>query len=102
MDDKAVGDADDKEQPEEVERLEGAEQGQRDVEGDVALVLLRFPVELIGADGLKLGEQRPEDTQVEVVAQIDPHAHEGEVIRAGERVVEVVEGLRGLEIKQRG
>lgn len=96
MDNEAVGNADDEEQPEEVESLEGAEQGERDDERDVALVLLGLPVELVRADGLELGEQTPEDAQVEVVAQVDPNAHEGEVVGAGKRVVEIVESLGGL------
>ena len=98
---EAVGDADDEEQPEKVEGLEGPEQGERDDEGDVALVLLSLPVELVRADGLKLGEQTPENAQVEVVAQVDPHAHEGEVVRPGEHVVEIVKSLGCLERKTR-
>lgn len=98
MDNEAVSDADDEEQPKQVERLKGAEQSERDDEGEAALVLLSLPVELVRADGLELGEQTPNDAQVEVVAQVDPHTHEGEVVGAGERVVEVVESLGCLEI----
>lgn len=57
MDSEAISDADNEEQPKEVERLERAEQGERDDEGEVALVLLSLPVELVRADGLELGEQ---------------------------------------------
>ena len=100
MDNEAVCDADDEEQPEEVESLERAEQGKGDDEGDVALVLLSLPVELVRTDGLELGEQTVENAQVEVVAQVDPHAHKGEVVGAGERVIEVVESLGSLQKKE--
>ena len=93
---EAVGDTEDEEEPEQVEGLQRAEQGQGDDEGQGALVLLRLPVELVGADRLELGEKTEEDAQVEVVAQVDPHAHEGEVVGAGQDVVEVVEGFGGL------
>lgn len=93
---KAVGDAQDEEEPKQVERLQRAEQGEGDPEGQRALVLARLPVDLVGADRLELGEEGEEDAQVEVVAQVDPDDHEGEVVGAGEGVVEVVEGFGGL------
>lgn len=74
--DHAVGDADDVEEPDEVERLQRDQQGEGDDEADPALVLLRLPVELVGADGLELGEERPDDAQVDVVAQVDPDGRE--------------------------
>lgn len=93
---KAIRNAENKKQPEEVEGLQGAEQGQRDDEGERALVLLRLPVKLVGTDRLKLGEEAEQDAQVEVVPQVDPDAHEGEVVGAREPVVEVVERFGGL------
>jgi len=67
VDNEAVGDADDEEEPEEVETLQGAKQEQSNGERDPALVLLSFPVELIGTDGLELREQTEENAQVDVV-----------------------------------
>lgn len=96
MHDKTIGDAQDEEEPEQVEGLQGAEQGQGNHKGQGALVLAALPVELVGADRLELGEEAGEDAQVEVVAQVDPDAHEGEVVGAGEPVVEVVERLGSL------
>ena len=95
---EAVGDAQDEKEPEEVEGLQGTQQRERDDEGERALELARLPVGagLVGADRLELGEEAKEDAQVEVVAQVDPHAHEEEVVRARQDVVEVVEGFGGL------
>lgn len=94
--DVAVGDAQDEEQPEEVEGLQAGQQGGRDVVRDPALVLLRGPVELVGAHGLELVELRPDDAQVEVVPHVDPHEDEEGEVRPDQGVVEVVEGLGGL------
>ena len=96
VDDEAVGDADDEEEPEEVEGLQGGQQHQRDVERDPALVLAALPVELVGADRLELSEERIEDAQVQVVPQVDPHAHEEAEVRTHEGGIEVVERLGGL------
>lgn len=97
----AVRDANDEEQPKEVESLERGQQGGGDVLADPALVLLCLPVELEGADGPELGEQRPEDAQVEVVAQVNPGEHEKPKVGPDEPVVDVVEGLGGLEKRSR-
>ena len=87
---KAVGDAEDVKQPKEVERLQTAQEGAADPKGEVALVDAGFPVELVDADRLELGEEAEEDADVEVVAHVDPyHAEEG-VVGADEPVVEVV------------
>lgn len=96
VDNEAVRDADDEEEPEEVEGLEGRKQCQGDPERERALVLARLPVELIRADGLVLVEKRVDDTQVKEVAKVDPRAHEDEKVRAHERVVDVVEDLGRL------
>lgn len=99
--DVAVGDAEDEEQPEEVEGLEGGQQGDGDVLADPALVLARLPVELEGADGPVLGDQRPEDAEVEVVSQVDPGAHEHDHVGSDEGVVDVIERLGGLKGRSR-
>ena len=83
-------------QPEQVEGLQGGEQHERDDVGQDALILSRLPVHPVGSDGAVLEEERVEDAQVEVVAEVGPHADaEGEVW-ADEAAVDVVERLGGL------
>lgn len=93
---EAVGDANDKEEPEEVESLQGGEQDNSNVLRDPALVLLGGPVELKGADSAELGKEGVDDAQVEVMAHVDPDGHEEGKVRALERAVDVVERLGGL------
>lgn len=93
---EAVRNPQDEEQPEQVERLQRAEQGEGDDEGQRALVLPRLPVELVGPDRLELGEEAEKDAQVEEVPQVDPDADEGDEVGGGQPVVEVVEGFGGL------
>lgn len=96
VDDEAVGDAEDEEEPEQVERLQAGQQDQGDVLREPALELLARPVQLEGPDGAELGEERVEDAQVEVVAHVDPHRHEDGKVGHLQRAVDVVEGLGGL------
>ena len=56
------------------------------------------PVELVGTHGLELVEFGPEDSKVDIMAQIDPHEYEEGKIRANEEVIEVVKGFRGLSM----
>lgn len=101
VDGEAVGDAQDEEEPKQVESLQRAEEGEGDDEGQGALVLLGLPVDTVGPDCFELGEEAEEDAQVEVVTQVDPHAHEGEVVGTRQPVVEVVEGFGGLSRRER-
>lgn len=55
---EAVGAAQKAVQPEDVDRLEHDQQPQGDKKGERAFILLRLPVELVGADSLELGEER--------------------------------------------
>lgn len=48
---------------------------------DPALVLLRVPVELEGANGAEGGEDGVEDEDVDVVPEIDPDGHEDSKVR---------------------
>lgn len=93
----AVGDAQDVEEPEEVERLEGDEEGGGDGLAERALVLLRVPVELEGADGAELSEEGVDDLEVDEVAEIDPDEDEDGEEGRGDGVVEVVKALGGGE-----
>lgn len=94
---EAQGDADNQKQPKEVQSLERGEQGSGDVLAEAALVLLGLPVELKGPNSLKLGEQGPEDLDVDVVTEVDPGGDEDEEVGDDEGVVEVVERLGGGE-----
>ena len=61
--------------------------------------MLALPVEFVGADGLKFGEKGVDDAEVDVVAHVDPHAHEQCVKRDRDGRVEVVENLGRLSLK---
>ncbi len=57
---------------------------------DPALELSHCPVEFVGANSFELIEFGPEDSEVKVMAKINPCKDEEGKIRANERVVEVV------------
>lgn len=71
----AVGDADNVEEPEQVEGLERDEERGGNVQRKGALVLLSLPVNDVRTDGLELIEQGPDDAEVNVVAEVDPRTH---------------------------
>ena len=77
--------------------MEGAEQGEGDVEGEGALELAVVPVHDIGTNSLELGEEGVDDSEIEIVAKVDPDADEAGIVGTGEEVVQVVERLGGLE-----
>lgn len=56
------------------------------------------PIQLIWADSLKLVELRIEDTEVQVVAKINPGKDEEAEVWPNEWMVQVVEGFGCLEI----
>lgn len=60
---------------------------------ELALILLRHPVQFVGTHRLELVEFRPEDFQVEVVAEVDPGGDEEGEVGSDQGVVYVVEGL---------
>jgi hypothetical protein len=68
--------AQDQVQPEEVDGLQTGQQGKCNILTDPALVLLGLPVQLEGSNGAELGKDGPEDLQVQVVAEVNPHADE--------------------------
>lgn len=73
-------DAQNQEEPEEVDGLKTGQEAEGDVLADPALVLLRLPVQLEGTDGAELGEDGPEDLQVQHVSEINPNSDEqGEI-----------------------
>lgn len=96
VEDVVLQDAEDQEQPEEVDSLETREQGKGDVLTDPALVLLRFPVQFERSNGPELGQHGPEDLQVQVVAEVDPHHDEESEVGNGDEMVKVVESFGGL------
>ena len=101
VDDQAVGDAHDEEEPEQVQGLQGGEETECDDVAEEALVLLRLPVELVRADGPEFGQEREENLQVEVVSHVDPYAHEDDEVRGSEVVIDVVQRLGGLKQRSR-
>lgn len=94
--DKVLGDAQDEEKPEEVDGLQAREEPKGDVLADPALVLLGCPVEFEGSDRAEFGQCRPEDAEVDEVAEVDPDADEQGEVGPDEDGVEVVEGFGGL------
>ena len=91
-----IRDADDEEQPEQVDALQRGQQAKGDVLADPALVLLGDPVEVEGADGAEFGEGGVEDDEVEVVAAVDPDADEEGEVGDGDAGVEVAADFGGL------
>lgn len=81
--------------------MQQSQQAESDRLRDPAFVLLRFPVEDVGADGgeFAVGEQGVEDLEVEKVAEVGPDADEGDEVGDGEGGVEVVEDFGGLGSK---
>jgi len=88
--------AQDQEEPEEVDGLQTSKQGKGDVLTDPALVLLCFPVELKGTDSTELGQDSPEDLQVEDMAEVNPRADEHAEVGNGDVGIEVVQCFRSL------
>ncbi len=84
-------------EPEEVQTLKTSEQDGRDPVRERTFVLFGFPVEFVGPDGFEFIELRPEYSQVEVMAKVDPCEDKEGEIGADEGVVEVIEGFRCLE-----
>lgn len=91
----AIGNADNVEEPEQVEGLQADEQGGGDDLAEETLVLPTFPVKQEGTNGAVLGEQRPDNLEVDEVAQIDPGAHEDDEEGGEDGRVEIIEGLGG-------
>lgn len=80
-------------QPEQIQTLQHRQQRKSDDIRNPAFILLRLPVELVGAYGAELSQQRPEDAQVQVVAEVDPGSDVEGVEGDDEVRVDVVEGL---------
>lgn len=93
IDDKLVHAAQQAVEPKEVEGLQRGQQDKGDDVGDPALVLLRLPVELVGAHGAELGEDGVEDAKIDVVTEIAPHDDVGDVDRDHQRAVDVMKRL---------
>lgn len=83
-------------QPEEIKSLQHSQQGKRDDVGNPALVLLSLPVEFIGTDGAKLGQERVKHTQIQKVTQVNPSHDIKSVKRDNPIRTGVVERFRDL------
>ena len=98
MHNETIGNPNDEEEPEDVECLKCGEQPTCDHKGKRALKLLAGPVHLVGSNGLELREEAVDDAQVEVVAEVNPHAHKYKVEGTHEGAVDVVERLGCLPV----
>lgn len=94
--DESHRDSANEEKPEKVDGLQTGQKAKSNVLRDPALVLLSLPVELVGTDGLELGEDGPEDVEVDVVAQVGPDDEEDEEVGFDKGSVDVVEAFGGL------
>lgn len=90
---ETIGDTKDEEQPEQIERLEGGQQRGGDELREPALVLASCPIQHVGSDGAKLGEDGKDDLEVQVVAKVDPDTHKHGEVRTLQGTVDVVQGL---------
>lgn len=88
-----VRNADDVEQPEEIQRLEGNEKSGADDLAQLAFVLFGYPVKLKGANGLHLCEYGVDDPDIDEMAEVDPGTHEDAIKGGDPGVVEIVESL---------
>ncbi len=86
-------DAQNQEEPVNVDELERKDEREDDWLGDPALVLLIWEAQLIGTHCFELGEHRPQDLEVQVVAGVEPDDDEAEEEGDDQRRVEVVQGL---------
>lgn len=93
-------DPQDKEEPEQIHRLQGCKQSKCDVLTDPTLVLLCLPVQLERTHGAEFRQGSPQDLEVDVVAQIYPHSDEEAKVRANDDRVQVVQCLRRLHAKE--
>lgn len=94
--DEAVRDPANEEPPEQIDSLKGGEQSERDDLRDPAFVLLCFPVEFIGTNGLELGKNGVKHAEVDPVTEVAPGAHENEEVGTCDGRIKVVEDLRCL------
>lgn len=90
----SVEDSEDQEQPVGVQKLQSKDQGENNWLRDPALVLLSVPVQSVVTNGLKLSQNRPKNTQVDPVSEVDPHKDKEDEERTGKNRVQVVQGLR--------
>jgi len=94
--DKILGNAEDQEQPEQVDGLKRCKQCKCDVLTDPAFVLLSLPIQLERANRTKFGKRGPEDPEIEIVPEVDPDTNKEGEIRADNDGIEVVECFGGL------
>lgn len=91
-------DADDQDEPKDIDGLEHCEKTKCDDLGDPAFVLLRIPVQVVWSDSgeLAVGEQRCKDYKIEVVSKVCPDDDEEAEIPWRDPRIDVVEAFGGL------
>lgn len=85
-----VRDPENEKQPEEIQPLQRGQEREGDDLREAALVLARLPVDLEGPHRLHLGQDGPQDLEVEVVPPVDPDAGKQGEVGARQVVVDVV------------
>lgn len=91
-------DADDENEPEDIDSLQDSEETKRDDLRNPALILLRVPVEFVRPNSreLAIGEQRGEDSQVDVVTKVSPDNNEKAKVAWCNPCIDVVEAFGSL------
>ena len=67
---------------------------------DPTLVLLGVPVKLKGTNCAESGQSGVDDSQINIMTQIDPYTGEEDKVRYCDDRVEVAKGFRGLGSNQ--
>lgn len=94
--DKPPCDSQDQDEPEDVDGLQGKKKRKGNDLRNPAFVLLSFPIELVWTNCAEAGQGGPENVQIEVVAEVEPHSDEETKVRASDGRIEVVEALGAL------
>lgn len=90
VNDKPIRNPQNEKQPEKIQCLQRRQQTETNDLRETALVLLGLPVHLKGADGGEVGQNGPQDLEIEIVSQVDPSGSEEGEIRTGYSAVDVV------------
>jgi hypothetical protein len=95
-----VENAQNQQDPEDVDHLQHRQKSESDGIRNPALVLLSVPVEIVRTNGREfaIGEHGIEDFEVQEVAHVRPNADEGDEVGDCEVRVEVVEDLGSLRM----
>ena len=88
---KVLGNPQDQVEPEYVDCLKTGKKREGDVLADPAFVLLGLPVQFERTHRPEFCQGCPEDAEIDVMSQVDPHAGEEREVWSDDYRVEVVE-----------